>query len=244
MLNPGLFFASFMKNAESELKKVLSQLKSQARPETLPALSKFGINTEKALGISIPALRKIAKEHKKEHLLADQLWKTGIHEARILASMIDDPSQVHEDQLDLWVKDFNSWDLCDQVCLNLFRKTPFAFEKAIAWTEEQGEFVRRAGFVLIATLAVHDKKADNPRFSGLFSLIEKHSQDERNFVKKAVNWALRQIGKRNEKLCNEAIAVAERIKSQNSKSAKWIASNALAELNKRVSGFKREEDSL
>ncbi|WP_037574020.1 DNA alkylation repair protein [Sporocytophaga myxococcoides] len=232
-----------MEKAESELEKVLSQLKSQARPENLPALSKFGINTEKALGISIPVLRKIAKDHKKDHLLAIELWKTDIHEARILASMIDDFSLVHEKQMDLWVKDFNSWDLCDQVCFNLFRKTPFAFEKAMAWTEEEDEFVRRAGFVLIATLAVHDKKADDERFTPLFPLIEKHSNDERNFVKKAVNWALRQIGKRNEKLCNEAIAVAKRIKEMDSKSAKWIAGNALVELNKKVSKFGKGNDA-
>ncbi|MBO9698610.1 MAG: DNA alkylation repair protein [Sporocytophaga sp.] len=219
-----------MEKAESKLEKVLIQLKSQARPEILSSLFKFGVNTEKALGISIPVLRNIAKDHKKDHLLAIELWKTEIHEARILASMIDDPSQLQEKQMDLWVKDFNSWDLCDQVCLNLFRKSPFAFEKAKVWTEAQDEFVKRAGFVLIATLAVHNKKVDNEIFTALFPLIEKHSNDERNFVKKAVNWALRQIGKRNEELCNEAIVVAERIKGMDSKSAKWIASNALMEL--------------
>lgn len=219
-----------MENAESELEKVLSQLKSHSRPENLPSLSKFGINTEKALGISIPVLRKIAKGYKKDHLLAEALWKSEIHEARILASIIDDPLRLQEKQMDLWVKDFNSWDLCDQVCLNLFRKAPFAFEKAKAWIQEEGEFVRRAGFVLIATLAVHDKKAGNEEFSAMFPLIEKHSQDERNFVKKAVNWALRQIGKRNERLLQEAITVAEKIRSQDSKSAKWIANNALMEL--------------
>ncbi len=222
-----------MENAESQLSKVVTQLKSQARPETLPSLSKFGVNTEKAFGISIPVLRKIAKDHKQDHLLAIELWKTEIHEARILASMIDDPAKVQENQMDEWVKDFNSWDLCDQVCLNLFRKTAFAYEKAIVWTEEQDEFVRRAGFVLIATLAVHDKIADDERFSEVFPLLEKHSLDERNFVKKAVNWALRQIGKRNEKLKQEAITVAERIKSKDSKAAKWIANNALLKLRKK-----------
>ncbi|MCR6641979.1 MAG: DNA alkylation repair protein [Sporocytophaga sp.] len=224
-----------MEKAESELAKVVSQLKSQARPEILPSLSKFGVNTEKAFGISIPVLRKIAKDHRNDHLLAIELWKTEIHEARILASMIDNPAKVQEKQMDEWVKGFNSWDLCDQVCLNLFRKTPFAFEKAKAWTGEQDEFVRRAGFVLIATLAVHDKKADDERFSAVFPMIEKYSLDERNFVKKAVNWTLRQIGKRNETLNQEAIMVAERIKSQDSKAAKWIANNALAELrNEKV----------
>ncbi len=222
-----------MEKAESELSKVVSQLKSHARPEILPSLSKFGVNTEKALGISIPVLRNLAKAHRKDHLLAIELWKTEIHEARILASMIDDPAKVQEKQMDEWVKGFNSWDLCDQVCLNLFRKTPFAFEKAKAWIDEKAEFVRRAGFVLIATLAVHDKKSDNERFSKLFSLIEKHSQDERNFVRKAVNWALRQIGKRNEKLHQEAITVAERIRNQDSKSSKWIANNALVELRSK-----------
>ncbi|GAL84444.1 putative DNA alkylation repair enzyme [Sporocytophaga myxococcoides] len=222
-----------MEKAESELEKIVSQLKSQARPEILPSLSKFGVNTEKAFGISIPVLRNMAKVHRKDHLLAIELWKTDIHEARILASMIDDPAKVQEKQMDWWVNDFNSWDLCDQVCLNLFRKTPFAFEKAKAWTEEEDEFVRRAGFVLIATLAVHDKKGKDERFSALFSLIEKHSNDERNFVKKAVNWALRQIGKRNEKLHQEAIILAERIISQDSKSSKWIANNALVELKSK-----------
>jgi 3-methyladenine DNA glycosylase AlkD len=191
---------------------------------------KFGIKVDNALGVSIPILRGLAKEIGKNHELAQQLWNTEIHEARVLATMIDDSKLVTEKQMDNWVKDFNSWDLCDQCCSNLFDKTEFVHKKILEWTKDDREFVKRAGFVLIATSAVHNKKWGDESFVRYFPLIERGSDDERNFVKKAVNWGLRQVGKRNKVLNKKAIGLAEKIRKRNSKSAKWIASDAIREL--------------
>jgi 3-methyladenine DNA glycosylase AlkD len=187
----------------------------------------------------------LSKTIGKNHKLAGELWSCGIHEARILACMIDDPQQVTEAQLEHWVKEFDSWDVCDQCCNRLIRKTNFAHQKALTWACRPEEFVKRAGFVLMAVLAVHDKKATDQHFDAFFRLIEKEAVDGRNFVKKAVNWALRQIGKRNIVLNQKAIAVAEKIEQFESKEARWVAGDALRELRsdnvqKRLSGrFKR-----
>jgi 3-methyladenine DNA glycosylase AlkD len=193
-------------------------------------MARFGINPENTLGISIPPLRTLAKEIGKDHDLAQALWATGIHEARILAAFVDDPRQVTEGQMESWVADFDSWDVCDQVCGNLFDRTPFAYEKAVEWSGREEEFVRRAAFALMAYLAVHDKKADDAKFEPFFPLIIGASTDERNFVKKAVNWALRQIGKRSRYLHERAIEVAREISKIESKAARWIAADALKEL--------------
>ena len=213
-----------------EYDDVLRQLKSLSNPEAVAGMARFGINTKKAYGVSIPDLRKMAKGIGKNHILAQKLWDSGIHEGRILAGMIDLPERVTEKQMKHWVKDFNSWDVCDQVCSNLFDKTKFAHKKAIEWSERTEEFVKRAGFVLMATLAVHDKEADNQKFLRFLPVIKREATDERNFVKKAVNWALRQIGKRNSALNKIAIQTAKEIQKIDSKSAKWIASDALREL--------------
>lgn len=201
-------------------KEIIEILKKNGREENRIGMDRYGINVDKAFGCSIPLLREIAKQHKKNHELALELWNTTFHEARILASMVDDPKKVDEQQMEEWVKDFNSWDLCDQCCMNLFEDIPSAWEKAIEWSERKEEFVKRAGFVLMARFAVSDKKADDEKFLPFLKLIEKHSTDERNMVKKAVNWALRQIGKRNKTLHPVAIKCAERISKQDSKSVK------------------------
>jgi len=193
-------------------------------------MARFGINPKNTLGVPIPNLRKLAKQTGKNHKLAQELWDSKIHEARILAGMIDDPNLVSEKQMDKWAKDFDSWDVCDQVCMNLFDKTPRAFEKAVKWTKSSEEFIKRAGFSLMACLACHDKTSDDKEFIKLFSVIKREAADERNFVRKAVNWALRQIGKRNKKLNKEAIKTAKEIQKINSKTAKWIANDALREL--------------
>ncbi|MCK4964859.1 MAG: DNA alkylation repair protein, partial [Dehalococcoidia bacterium] len=174
--------------------------------------------------------RKIARETGINHALAQELWASDIHEARILASMIDDPSMATEEQLESWVKDFDSWDVCDQCCMNFFEKTGFAYRKAVEWSESDEEFVKRAGFVLMARLAVSDKKADDKQFEALLPIVRREAYDNRNFVKKAVNWALRQIGKRNAILNRKAIETAEEIQKMDSRSAKWIASDAIREL--------------
>lgn len=218
---------------------VLKELKKHSDPKSLEGMARFGINVKYALGVRIPDVRKIAKEIGKDHQLAIDLWKTKIHDARILASMVDEKDKVTEAQMESWVKDFNSWDLCDQCIMNLFEDTPFAYEKAVEWSKREEEYVRRAGFVLMARLAVSDKKADDREFDPFYALIRKYSTDERNFVKKAVNWAIRQIGKRNKSLNKKMIALSKELMKIDSKAAKWSASDALRELesaavNKRL----------
>ena len=193
-------------------------------------MKRFGINIKYALGVRVPVLRALAKKIGKDHKLALGLWKSGIHEARILAGMIDDPLKVTEKQMEQWVKGFNSWDVCDQCCGNLFDKLPVAWEKAVEWAKRDEEFVKRAGFALMACLAWHDKGSHDRKFIKFFPVIKKHSTDERNFVKKAVSWALRQIGKRNLNLNKKAIKIAREIKRIDSKSAQWIANDAIREL--------------
>ena len=216
---------------------VLRELRSLANPRNVAGMARFGINPHRTLGVTIPTLRKIARRTGKNHALALQLWKSGLHEARILAGMIDDPACVTSRQMDAWARDFDSWDVCDQCCGNLFDKTAFAYRKAAAWSGRREEFVKRAGFSLMAALAVHDKRAGDAAFIKFLALIERAANDDRNFVKKAVNWALRQIGKRNARLRRHAIASARRIHRQDSRPARWIAADALRELGASLSGL-------
>jgi len=215
------------------IEDVIERLKQASNALHLEGMKRYGIDNTKALGVSMPKVRTLAKEIKKDQALSIELWDTGIHECRILASMIGDPKLVTPKQMDKWVADFHSWDVCDQVCGNLFDRTDFAIAKAIEYSASEKEYIKRAGFVLMAEFAVHNKKADDSVVVQFFPIIEREAWDERNFVKKAVNWALRQIGKRNAALRQVAIAVAKRIAQQATKSAKWIAKDALAELEKR-----------
>jgi len=210
--------------------QIIKKLKSLSSPKNVAGMARFGINPQKALGINIPVLRKMAKGIGKNHDLALQLWDSDLHEVRILATMIDESDKVSLRQMDRWVLGFNSWDLCDQCCMNLFDKLPMAWVKAIDWVGKEREFTRRAGFALMACLAWHDKQAKDQEFLKFFPLIKKYSTDERNFVRKAVNWALRQIGKRNKNLNKQAIKLTKEILRINNKTAKWIASDALREL--------------
>ena len=212
------------------VEEILSELESMGNPHNREGMARFGINTEKAFGVSVYKIRAMAKKLGKDHKLAEQLWATENHEARMLACFIDEPDKVTELQMDDWVAEFDSWDICDQVCSNLFDKTPFALKKIDEWTTDSREFVKRAGFVLIAALSVHDKNAEDSLFIGFLTVIERESHDERNFVKKAVNWALRSIGKRNKGLNRVALTSARKILEQDSKSAKWIARDAIREL--------------
>lgn len=209
---------------------VLREMKAKGNAKVVEGMAKFGISTKNTLGLSIPTLRGFAKKLGTNHRLARALWKSGIHEARILAAMVDDPAEVTEKQMDEWVRDFDSWDVCDGCCGSLFDKTPFAYDKALEWSGREEEFVKRAGYVLMAELAVHDKGGGDAKFLGFFDAMEKGSTDNRNFVKKAVNWAVRQIGKRNLRLNKEAQKLAVRISKLDSSSAKWVASDALREL--------------
>ncbi len=209
---------------------ILKKLKSKADTDQLEGMARFGMTIEKRLGISVPNIRKIAKETGKNHQLALELWKTGFAEARMVASMIDIPKEVTEEQMEEWVKDFNSWDICDQVCMNLFDKTPLAWKKVLDWSKREEEFVKRAAYTLTACLAWHDKEAPDEKFIRFLPVIQEGSTDNRNFVKKAVNWALRHIGKRNSNLNKIAIEAAKKIQKMDSKTAKWIASDAIREL--------------
>jgi 3-methyladenine DNA glycosylase AlkD len=210
--------------------QILEKLCDLSNPENAKGMAKFGINPENTLGISIPVLRKMAKETGKNHILANDLWLTGIHEARILACFIDDPKKVTEQQMETWVKDFDSWDVCDQCCMNCFDKTHYAVAKALEWSSREETFVKRAGFAIMASMAFHDKKAGDDIFIPFLAAIKKESIDDRNFVKKSANWALRQIGKRNKNLNKLAIAAAREIQLIDSKAARWIAADALKEL--------------
>jgi 3-methyladenine DNA glycosylase AlkD len=199
-------------------------------PESAAGMARYGIKSDRALGISIPKLQSLAKKIGTNRKLAGQLWSSAVHEARILACMIEDPQQLTEAQLERRVKDFDSWDLCDQCCNRLFSKTAFARQKAMAWSQRPEEFVKRAGYVLMAVLAVHDKEAADRQFEPFLKQIKKGATDDRNFVKKAVNWALRQIGKRNLALNRKAIAAAKEIQRLESSAARWVAHDALREL--------------
>lgn len=209
---------------------ILKHLQSRANPENVRGMARYGIRPANPLGISMPELRALAKQIGMNHELALQLWASGTHEARILACLVDVPAAVTETQMEEWVKDFDSWDLCDQCCGNLFDRTALAYQKAAEWSARKEEFVKRAGFALIAWLAVHDKKAGDASFLAFLPLIRRESTDPRNFVKKAVNWALRHIGKRNLRLNQAAIQTAREIQVIEAKAAKWIATDALREL--------------
>jgi 3-methyladenine DNA glycosylase AlkD len=214
----------------ASVEEILDKLKEKAKPDQLEGMTRYGMSVEKRLGVAVPEMRKIAKAVGKDHGLAADLWKIGIPEAMILASMMDTPESVTKEQMEDWVKDFNSWDVCDQVCMNLFDKTPLAWEKVVDWSKREQEFVKRAAFALIACLAWHNKEASDEKFISLLPVIKEEATDERNFVKKAVNWALRNIGKRNPNLNQAAIEAAKEIKQIDSSSARWIATNAIREL--------------
>ncbi|PYV16351.1 MAG: DNA alkylation repair protein [Acidobacteria bacterium] len=216
--------------AETSIQAVLGKLDCLANPKVREAMARFAVPTDRALGIPVPVLQKLARELGHNHRLAQQLWHSRIHEARHLAAMIEQPELVTERQLERWVKDFDSWDVTDGCCFNLIAKTRFAWPKAREWSGRREEFVKRAGFALMAALAVHDKGAPDTRFRACLPLIERQAGDDRNFVKKAVNWALRQIGKRNSRLNRAAIASARRIRKQETRAARWIAADALREL--------------
>ena len=209
---------------------VVAELHALADPARLPGMARVGINIEPAIGVSLPHLRKLGRRLGPDHLLALDLWNTGMHEARILASLVDDPARVTREQMDAWALDFDSWDLCDQVIGNLFDRTPYAVPAARAWTKRDEAFAKRGGFVLIATRAVHDRTSPDGVFTAWFPTIRRGATDDRNYVKKAVSWALRQIGKRNLGLNAAAIAQAETLAASTVTSARWVGRDALREL--------------
>lgn len=209
---------------------IIKQLRALGTDKNLAGMARFGIATDMAFGVPHPALHAIAKQHRKDHALALELWESGYHEARLLAAFVDDPKQVTKAQMDAWVRDFHSWDICDTVTGHLFEPTSYAFDKAYQWTRAKREFVRRAGLAMMAWLAVHRKREPEETFLGFFPAIEAVADDERNFVKKASSWALRQLGKRSKFLNKHAVASAKRIGKLDSKAARWVAADVLREI--------------
>jgi 3-methyladenine DNA glycosylase AlkD len=212
------------------VKDVLRELAALADPRVRAKMSHFGVHVEKAHGIRAPQLHRLAKQIGKNHELAEQLWATGIHEAKVLAALIGEPEKVTEAQMERWARGFDSWDVVDGACCYLFAYAAPAWDKVIAWSRRREEYVKRAGFSLMAYLAYKDKQAPNQRFVRLLRIIYRQAPDERNFVKKAVNWALRNIGKRNAQLNLAAIRTAEEIRKGDSAAARWVAADALREL--------------
>lgn len=213
-----------------EYKNIILRLESLQDPQAVAGMARFGITATSVYGVSMPMLRKLSKEIDTDHDLALRLWKNKNRETRILAGLTADPAQVTEKLMDEWALEFDSWEVCDQSCMNLFEKTRFAYDKASEWSFREEEFVKRAGYVLMARLAVSDKKAAIERFEAFFPHILRGADDDRNMVKKAVSWALRQIGKRNLVLNKKAISKAEKIRELDSRAAHWTAGDALREL--------------
>jgi 3-methyladenine DNA glycosylase AlkD len=224
--------------------EVLHELRAAADPANVEGMVRFGISAEGTLGVSMPVLRDMARDIKRtagrgeqaeaqRHDLAGELWDSGVHEARILAALVDAPVLVSEEQMETWVAGIDSWDVCDQVCSNLFDETVYAYPKAFEWAGREEEFVKRAGFVLMAMLAVHDKEADDSVFLEMLPVIEARADDGRNFVKKAINWALRQIGKRNRGLNAHAVEVAERLVQSRDPVRRWVGKDAYRELTSK-----------
>jgi 3-methyladenine DNA glycosylase AlkD len=210
--------------------EILKELRSLGDPAAVAGMARFGIRSANVLGISTPKLRALARCIGRDQALAEELWQSGILEARAISSLIGDPRLVTEALMESWAMDFDSWAVCDGCCCNLFDKTKFAWRKAMAWSRREEEYVKRAGYTLMAALAVHDKAASDEKFLRFLPAIKRGARDERNFVKKAVNWALRQIGKRNRALNRAAIRTAREIRAMDSRSARWIAADALREL--------------
>ena len=210
--------------------RVLAELRALGEQRNIDGMARFGIRAKVVYGVAKPKMDELARRIGKNHDLALELWATGVHDARILAGMIDEPCQVTASQMERWVRDFDNWDVCDGTCCHLFVFAAPAWTKAFQWSRRKKEFEKRAGFALMAYLAYRDKSAPDAKYQRLFSIIRREAHDERNFVRKAVNWALRNIGKRNVRLNREAIRAAERIRKQGSRAARWIAADALREL--------------
>ncbi|PDW03334.1 DNA alkylation repair protein [Candidatus Viridilinea mediisalina] len=219
-----------MAPASPDAALIIARLESLASPDDAAGMARFGIRGSRVLGVPVKTLRAIARETGRNHAMAETLWASGIHEARILASIVAEPKWVDLAQMEQWVADLDSWDLCDQCCTNLWVRTPFARNQALVWSEREAEFVKRAGFVLTVQVAGKDKDAPAELLQSYLARAEQEAHDERNFVKKAVNWAIREIGQRSAELNAAAIAVAQRLQASDARTARWVGSDALREL--------------
>ena len=216
-----------------EFEEIIDFLEENKSDKNISGMKMFKIDSNKIYGIKMDVLRKLAKKIGKNHKIALQLWKHGYHESRILATIVEETDKMDEKQLDEWVNDFDTWDICDQACINLFSNMPLAISKISNWASSEKEFVKRTAFSLIAVIAVHDKKSKNSYFEKFFPIIKQGCDDNKNFVKKAVNWALRSIGKKNKYLNEKAIILAKEILELDYKSAQWIGKDALKELESK-----------
>jgi 3-methyladenine DNA glycosylase AlkD len=223
------------KSIEDEVQSALSSLEEMSTDRDRENLVRFGINAKKAFGVSMANIKVLAKRLGRSHELASALWKTGWYEARMLSSLVDEPDRVTPAQMDRWCRDFDNWGICDTVCFVLFDKTPHAWSKVAEWHDNRGEFVKRASFALIASLALHDKKSADKPFLESLRFIELAASDDRNFVKKGVSWALRAVGRRNAALNSAAVKVARRLADSSETPERWVGKDALRELtNEKV----------
>ena len=218
------------KSLEDEVRSAIKWLKSHSTKSTLDGMARYAIPSDKALGVAYKDMKVLGKRLGRDHDLAAALWDTGVYEARMVASFVDDPSKVTPAQMDRWCRDFDNWAICDTMCFNLFDRTPHAWAKVTQWSSSQDEFVKRTAFALLWSLSVHDKRAGNEPFVQGLILIERAADDERNFVKKAVNMALRAIGKRNRALNAAAVSTARRLAGSPNAAARWVGKDALREL--------------
>ena len=219
--------------AKDQAQSLLAELEPLGSEENRAGMARYGIVANRIYGVTIPVLRDLAKRVGRNHDLALALWDTGYQEARILATLVDEPDKVTSKQMDEWANDFENWAVCDAACMNLFDRVEHAWQKIDEWSDHEREFVKRAAFALVASIAQHDKRASiDDRFDHALQLIERESTDDRNFVKKAVNWALRAIGKRNATMRDRALEVAERLAASSNKAARWIGKDAAKKLTK------------
>jgi 3-methyladenine DNA glycosylase AlkD len=215
---------------KAEVQRILTWLKRRSSAQNREGMARFGLDSKNALGVSVADIRSLAKRVGRNHDLALALWSTGVYEARMLTAFVDEPSRVTAGQMDRWCRDFDSWGICDGLCFHLFDKTPHAWRKIAKWSDARAEFVKRASFALLASVALHDKRAPDKLFLESFSLIQRAATDDRNFVKKAVSWALRAIGKRNAKLNAAAIKLARRFAASENPATRWIGKDTLPDL--------------
>lgn len=227
----------FVHTAES----VIATLRRLATKATLDGMTRYAIPSHNALGVSVSDLQKEAKRIGRNHELAEALWQTNIYEARMMSSFLDEPEKVTSAQMDRWCKDFDSWAICDTVCFHLFDRVPHAYKKVAQWQSKKEEFVKRGAFALLACLALHDKEADNEPFANGLQFIEAAASDERNFVKKGVNWALRAIGCINASMQEAAIVVASRLAASTNATERWVGKDALRQLSKRQQKAERKK---
>jgi 3-methyladenine DNA glycosylase AlkD len=216
-----------------KVEEILDRLRAAGSPANVAGMARFGIRPALAYGVSTPALQSLAREIGRNQEIAEALWASGIYDARALATLVADAKRISESTIDGWVRDFDCWSVCDSACIHLLWKSPNAWRKVREWADAEREYSRRAAFALLAALAVHDKQAADSRFCAALRLVRRAATDERQYVKKAVNWALRQIGKRNAALRQDAMKMAEQLANSKSKAARWIGSDALRELRAR-----------